>query len=141
MLSLGKIEKTFPFGLILMGHISVFQVNDSKSMNFFYNFNIFRISCVSESDLNFYYTIPNLVCKKVWIICNNSNVKKITSETSLFSEKSSANKKYTSYNNLFFQVMELWTWCSNQHYKPMSPKTKELPKRMIVRKKRMPNII
>ena len=37
--------KTFPFGLILMGHISVFQVNDSKSMNFFYNFNIFRISC------------------------------------------------------------------------------------------------
>ena len=37
--------KTFPFGLFLMGHISVFQVNDSKSMNFFYNFNIFRISC------------------------------------------------------------------------------------------------
>ena len=37
--------KTFPFGLILMGHISVFQVNDPKSMNFFYNFNIFRISC------------------------------------------------------------------------------------------------
>ena len=29
-----------------MGHISVFQVNDPKSMNFFYNFNIFRISCV-----------------------------------------------------------------------------------------------
>ena len=38
--------KTFPFGLILMGHISVFQVNDPKSMNFFYNFNIFRISSV-----------------------------------------------------------------------------------------------
>ena len=27
--------KTFPFGLILMGHISVFQMNDPKSMNFF----------------------------------------------------------------------------------------------------------
>ena len=37
--------KTFPFGLILMGHISVFLVNDPKSMTFFYNFRIFRISC------------------------------------------------------------------------------------------------
>ena len=37
--------KTFPFGLFLMGHISVFQLNDPKSMNFFYNFRIFRISC------------------------------------------------------------------------------------------------
>ena len=37
--------KTFPFGLFLMGHISVFQLNDPKSMNFFYNFKIFRISC------------------------------------------------------------------------------------------------
>ena len=27
--------KTFPFGLLLMGHISVFQMNDPKSMNFF----------------------------------------------------------------------------------------------------------
>ena len=27
--------KTFPFGLILMEHISVFQMNDPKSMNFF----------------------------------------------------------------------------------------------------------
>ena len=27
--------KTFPFGLFLMGHISVFQLNDPKSMNFF----------------------------------------------------------------------------------------------------------
>ena len=27
--------KTFPFGLILMGLISVFQVNDPKFMNFF----------------------------------------------------------------------------------------------------------
>ena len=38
--------KTFPFGLFLIGHISVFQLNDPKSMNFFYNFWIFRISCV-----------------------------------------------------------------------------------------------
>ena len=38
--------KTFPFGLFLMGHISVFQLNDPKSMNFFYNFRIFCISCV-----------------------------------------------------------------------------------------------
>ena len=45
--------KTFPFGLILMGHISVFQVNDPKSMNFFYNFNIFRISCVTLHDFYF----------------------------------------------------------------------------------------
>ena len=37
--------KTFPFGLFLMGHISVFQLNDPKSMNFFYNFRIFPISC------------------------------------------------------------------------------------------------
>ena len=37
--------KTFPFGLFLIGHISVFQLNDPKSMNFFYNFWIFRISC------------------------------------------------------------------------------------------------
>ena len=37
--------KTFPFGLYLMGHISVFHVIDPKSMNFFYNFRIFRISC------------------------------------------------------------------------------------------------
>ena len=27
--------KTFPLRLFLMGHISVFQVNDPKSMNFF----------------------------------------------------------------------------------------------------------
>ena len=27
--------KTFPFGLFLMGHISVFQLNDPKSMNLF----------------------------------------------------------------------------------------------------------
>ena len=38
--------KTFPFGLFLMEHISVFQLNDPKSMNFFYNLRIFRISCV-----------------------------------------------------------------------------------------------
>ena len=37
--------KKFPFGLFLMGYISVFQSNDPKSMNFFYNFKIFRISC------------------------------------------------------------------------------------------------
>ena len=39
--------KTFPFGLFLIGHISVFQLNDPKSMNFFHNFWIFRISCVN----------------------------------------------------------------------------------------------
>ena len=27
--------KTFPFGLFLMEHISVFQPNDPKTMNFF----------------------------------------------------------------------------------------------------------
>ena len=37
--------KTFPFGLFLIGHISVFQLNDPKSMNFFYNYRIFCISC------------------------------------------------------------------------------------------------
>ena len=41
--------KTFPFGLFLMGHISVFQLNDPKSMNFFYNFRIFCISCAVRS--------------------------------------------------------------------------------------------
>ena len=49
--------KTFPFGLILMGHISVFQVNDSKSMNFFYNFRIFCISC--EQTDQFKYITKN----------------------------------------------------------------------------------
>ena len=37
--------KTFSFGLFLIGHISVFQLNDPKTMNFFYNFWILRISC------------------------------------------------------------------------------------------------
>ena len=48
--------KTFPFGLFLMGHISVFQLNDPKSMNFFYNFRIFCISC-DKLVLNDYYII------------------------------------------------------------------------------------
>ena len=38
--------KTFSFELFFkMRHISVFHVNDPKSMNFFYNFRIFGISC------------------------------------------------------------------------------------------------
>ena len=62
--------KTFPFGLILMGHISVFQVNDPKSMNFFYNFNIFRISCGQTVKL----VLPTF---------NQMTRRKITGETEL----------------------------------------------------------
>ena len=60
--------KTFPFGLILMRHISVFQVNDSKSMNFFYNFNIFRISC-DKSILRFFLLLSSYRSN---VIHNNS---------------------------------------------------------------------
>ena len=38
--------KTFPFGLILMGHISVFLVNDPKSMNFFITSKSFALAVV-----------------------------------------------------------------------------------------------
>ena len=40
--------KTFPFGLILMGHISVFQMNDPKSMNFFLMSESFALAATYE---------------------------------------------------------------------------------------------
>ena len=47
-----------------MEHISVFQLNDPKSMNFFYNFRIFCISCELDGDsmidMNLDHPIPRL---------------------------------------------------------------------------------
>ena len=41
--------ETFPFGLFLMRHILVFQVNAPNSAYFFYNFRILHISCEQQS--------------------------------------------------------------------------------------------
>ena len=41
--------KTFPLRLFLMGHISVFQVNDPKSMNFFITSESFALAVKTQS--------------------------------------------------------------------------------------------
>ena len=74
--------KTFPFGLILMGHISVFQMNDPKSMNFFLMSESFALAVkytlqdamyddeplvqfkVTEHQPLFSKGIPNLMCPR-----------------------------------------------------------------------------
>lgn len=81
--------KTFQFGLFLMAHILVFHLNNPKSMNLFYNFRIFGISCVKvktylilvETGKESRWTWPYRFCNKRWMmveggerVCNFSPI-------------------------------------------------------------------
>ena len=97
--------KTFPFGLILMGHISVFQVNGPKSMNFFYNFNIFRISCDKSKSAHISYTCYLCYLQVESNLCILDSILDICESRCL-----------VMCNNLYTKFHLIYPWHQRRHY-------------------------
>ena len=103
--------KTFPFGLFLMRHISVFQVNEPKSMTFFITSESFALAV-----MRIYYSrrFLDLVFILFWVVCavhthiytiytNSNKLNSISSsDIQRMQQYFTMTKKHTQKKNFYF---------------------------------------